>query len=124
MKVLDPKLQSYINDLLNVAQPMLVAADTQGGGSELFSKVIKQFAQVAHHVYGALDVPNRKPELYHDSNAPRVLLDPMTVLNRSRDVPGASIDDLEFWEHGDMIKTLCDYLDLRFGGNNACAKGT
>lgn len=53
MRNLDQKLQSYIDSLLNVARPKLIAADG-GVGSKLFNKVIAEYSQVAHHVFGAL----------------------------------------------------------------------
>jgi hypothetical protein len=113
------RLESYIELLLNDARPKLIAAD-KGGGSKLYNQVVEEFALMAHHVYWALEAPARSVEKYHDKDTKRVLLDPRTVLNRAQDTE-ASIEDLEFWKHGDMIKTLCDYLDLRSGGGRASA---
>lgn len=102
------RLESYIDELVSIS-PMLIEANEQRN-FEWVSKIIKQHALTAHHVYGALNAPNC------NKNCPRVLLDPLTVLNRSKST-SSSIDDLEFWQDPDMIKTLSDYLDLRFRKN-------
>lgn len=122
----NPEISSTIKEdiasLLFEAREKLIAADEEGGGSTVFTEVSNEYGPIAHRVFSALDLPNRKGELYHSKEAHRVLLDPMTVLNRFKDLEGKSVDDQEFWCHGDMIKTLCDYLDLRFcGGLDACA---
>jgi hypothetical protein len=112
--VLNFETKSDIEVLLNIARPKLIAADN-GGGSELFNEVSKKFGPVAHRVYLALDLPERKPERYHNKETRRVMLDPCTVINRARSFldSDTTIDDEEFWLHCDMIKSLCDYIDLR-----------
>jgi hypothetical protein len=115
MAILNLKLHENIEQLLNSARPLLIKAD-KGGGSTLFNKAIEDFGPLAHEVFLELDLPFRTANAYHDSEPNRVLLDPKTVLNRAADLNHkVDIDDLEFWMHGDMIKTLCDYLDMRFG---------
>lgn len=108
---MNDQIKADIEILLNVARPKLIEAD-KGGGSKLFNEVSEEFGPIAHRVYLALDIPERSSERYHDKETRRVLLDPCTVLNRARDCEGISINDEEFWIHGDMIKTLCDYIDL------------
>ena len=120
---IDQQIKLDIETLLNVTRPKLVAADS-GGGSELFNNVSEEFGPIAHRVYLALDVPQRSCERYHHPDTRSVLLDPITVLNRASSLKyDKTIDDPEFWLHGDMIKTLCDYLDLRFTevASHACA---
>ena len=114
-------LNSDIQTLLNVARPNLIAADN-GGGSETFNEVCKEFGKTAHRVYLALDEPERSPERYHSKETRRVLLDPWTVLNRAKSCEGLSVDDEEFWFHCDMIKTLCDYIDLNKNSVSALLK--
>lgn len=109
---LSEQVKKDIDSLLCEARPKLVAAD-RGGGSRLFNEVTEEFGPVAHRIYLALDRPERSVERYHDKETRRVLLDPWTVLNRAKDCKGKGIDDQEFWHHGDIIKTFCDYLDLR-----------
>jgi hypothetical protein len=104
-------LKKDIELLLVRARPKLVAADS--GNPETFSHLGREFGPIAHRVYFALDSPERSAKRYHDKETRRVMLDPWTVLNRARDCDGMTIDDQEFWCHCDMIKTLCDYLDLR-----------
>lgn len=105
-------LKEDVEALINIARPKLIAADN-GGGSTLFNEVSDEFGPIAHRVFLGLDRFGREPEFYHDSDS-HVLLDPLTILNRSRDLTGTSIDDVQFWRHGDMIKTLCDFLLLKF----------
>lgn len=109
------KFNSEINTdialLLNVARPKLIAADQ--GQSELFNEVGKEFGPIAHRIYLSLDKPERVANRYHNKETRRVLLDPWTVLNRANGLEGISIDEEEFWCHSDMIKTLCDYIDMR-----------
>jgi len=114
MNNMDKKTKSDIETLLNVARPKLIEAD-KGKGSKLFNEVSKEFGPVACRTYLALDKPGRFCELYHDEVTKRVMIDPMTVFNRTKSLQNSeiSIDDPEFWSHGDMIKTLCDYLDMR-----------
>lgn len=111
MKNLDDQIQSDIEQLINIARPKLALAD-KGAGSKLFNEIIDEFGPIAHRVYLALDKSEIKKE-YHD--AKKVLLDPWTVINRAEDLKnsGITINDCDFWLHGDMIKTLCDYIDLR-----------
>lgn len=112
---MDKQIQSEIKLLLNVARPGLIKAD-RGGGYKLFNEISEEFGPVAHRVYLALDKPERSIERYHDKETKRVMLDPWTVFNRTKNFSnfGITIDDVEFWCHCDMIKTLCDYIDLRF----------
>jgi hypothetical protein len=115
MAILNIKLHENIEQLLNSARPLLIKAD-KGGGSALFNKAIEDFGSLAHEVFLEVDLPFRTADSYHNEDPNRVLLDPKTVLNRAADLSHkVDIDDLEFWMHGDMIKTLCDYLDMRFG---------
>lgn len=99
--------------LLQKARAEIAAAD-KAGDSESFTALGFKYGPIAHKVYLSLDTPHRSCERYHDKETKRVLLDPMTVINRARSFPdnGASIlDNPEFWIHPDMVKTLCDYLD-------------
>ena len=115
MRKMDNQTKSDINALINFARPKLISAD-RGGGSELFNQVSKEYGPIAHRLYLALDKPERSCERYHDKATRRVMLDPLTVLNRSKSFYNTeiTIDDPEFWLHADMIKTLCDYIDWRF----------
>jgi hypothetical protein len=110
--LMDKQTQSDIELLLNVARPKLVEADA-GGGSELFNAVGEEFGPMAHRVFLELDMPSRKLG-YHNAEIARVLLDPWTIFNRARSLNNdITPDEVEFWKHGDMIKTLCDYIDLK-----------
>lgn len=114
---IDEQTKSDIETLLNVARPKLIEADKKGD-SDLFISVSVKYGPIANRVYLALDKPERNPDHYHDKETKRVMLDPCTVINRSKSFViqnfEFNIDDPEFWLHADMIKTLCDYLDLRF----------
>lgn len=112
---IDKQIRLDIDSLLNMARNELKLADN-GGGSKLFNEVSEKFGPIAHRVYLALDKPERSCERYHDKSTKRVMLDPWTVLNRAKNFQrsAVTIDDIEFWLHGDMIKTICDYLELRF----------
>lgn len=110
MKFLDDQTKSDIQQLLNVARPNLIESD-KNGSSKLFTEISHKFGPLAHRVYLALDKPQRSCEQYHHKETRRVMLDPWTVLNRSKDCGDSTIDDEVFWHHGDMIKTLCDYVD-------------
>ena len=126
---IDDQTKSDIETLLNVARSRLIAAD-KSGDSDLFMAVSVKYGPVAHRVYLALDMPERSCERYHDKATKRVMLDPWTVINIAKSFHiqkfEITIDDQEFWMHADMIKTLCDYLDLRFkkGDINASSEGT
>jgi hypothetical protein len=103
-----------IDLLLNVARDEIINAE---GNHHLFNDVSLKYGHIAHRVYLALDTPNRPSDLYHDKEARRVLLDPWTVIMRSRafqDNGPAAVDDPNFWNHSDMIKTLIDYLALTY----------
>ena len=106
-------VKADIDLLINVVRPELVAAD-KSGNSELFNKIGEEFGPVAHRVYLTLDKPERSCERYHDRSTRRVMLDPWTVLNRTNSFKDSAItiDDLDMWLHGDMIKALIDYLLL------------
>lgn len=110
---IESETKADIDLLINVASPKLMAAD-KGGGPQLFNEVSKEFGPVAHRVYLALDKPERSCERYHDKSTRRVMLDPCTVLNRASSFRDSeiTIDDLDMWLHGDMVKALIDYLLL------------
>jgi len=114
---MDQQTKLDIELLLHVARSKVEEAD-QGGGTKLFNEVGETFGPTAHRVYLALDRPVRTVKNYHNRSMTRVLLDPWTVLNRARSYgirdTEISIDNLEFWLHGDMIKTLIDYLSLTY----------
>jgi hypothetical protein len=101
--------------LLHKARQKIEAIDKAGDPLE-FNDAGLRYGSTAHRVYIALDVSHRSCECYHDKNTKRVLLDAWTVLNRTRSfkTENISIDDLKFWEHADMVKTLCDYLYLAY----------
>lgn len=111
--IMDDQTKLDIETLLTKAMPKLIEAD-RGGDSDLFLAVGVKYGPLAHRVYLALDMPERSYERYHDKATKRVLLDPWTILNRAKSFQDTeiTIDDQEFWMHGDMIKTLCDYIDL------------
>lgn len=113
--MINNQTKTDIEMLLTIARPELIKADN-GGGSELFNQVSDKFGPIANRIFLALDKPQRSFQHYHDKETQRVLLDPMTVLNRASSLSDSevTIDDPEFWCHCDMIKTLCDYLELRF----------
>lgn len=113
MNDLDERTKADIENLLTVARPKLIEAD-KGGGPKLFNEVIQEFGPIAHRVYLTLDKPQRSCDRYHDKETRRVMLDPWTVFNRAKSLGEDSeitMDNQYFWMHGDMIKTLCDYLD-------------
>lgn len=106
-------LKEDIDLLLQEARPAIAAAD-KAGDYQSFNALGFKYGRIAHRVYLALDKPKRANEGDHSKETNRVLLEPMTVINRAHSLPGsgaASLDDPEFWTHADMIKTLCDYLD-------------
>lgn len=115
MKIIDQNIKDDIFDLLNTAVNKLIAADS--GNPDLFRQVGEEWGDVAHRVYLALDIPERSFERYHHPDTQRVLLDPCTVLNRKRSLllegKDVNIEHRLFWQNGDMIKTLCDYI-VRF----------
>jgi hypothetical protein len=120
---MDEQTKQDVELLLSVVRPKLIVAD-HGGGPKLFNEVCKEFGPIAHRVYLALDRPGRPLEYYHDKETKRVMLDPWTVLNRAKSFQNTNvnIDDVEFWDHCDMIKTLCDYIHLRYAEVfDACA---
>lgn len=118
---MDQQTKEDIELLLNIARDEVINAE---GNHHLFNDVGIKYGHIAHRVYLALDKPNRSCELYHDKETRRVLLDPWTVIMRSnsfQDSGSAAIDDPNFWNHGDMIKTLIDYLALTYSKECAYA---
>ncbi len=110
---METQIQEDIDLLLQEARPAIAVAD-KAGDHQSFSALGFKYGRIAHRVYLALDKPQRALEADHSKETRRVLLDPMTVVNRSHSLPGsgaASLDDPEFWIHADMVKTFCDYLD-------------
>lgn len=106
-------LKDDIDLLLREARPAIATAD-QAGDSQVFTALGFKYGPTAHRVYLALDTPQRALGAYHSKETRRVLLDPMTVVNRACSFPNrglAVVDNPEFWIHADMIETLCDYLD-------------
>ena len=106
-------LKDDIDLLLREARPAIATAD-QAGDSQVFTALGFKYGPTAHRVYLALDKPKRANEGDHSKETRRVLLEPMTVINRAHSLPGSgavSLDDPEFWIHADMVKTFCDYLD-------------
>lgn len=113
MTTLDHQTILDIQILLTKVRKKLIEADN-GGGSKMFNAISEEYGPVAHHLYLSLDTPYRSIEKYHDATSRRVMLDPHTVINRARFFKDSeiTIEDEEFWKHGDMIKALCDYIDL------------
>lgn len=117
-------MKSDIEQLLNVARPKLEEAD-KSGGSKLFNEVSEEYGPIAQRVFLTLDLPSRTFDNYHNRTMNRVLLDPFTVFNRATSLKAEDnriIDTVEFWKHGDMIKTLCDYLALIFSKGDDYAR--
>lgn len=118
---MDQQTKEDIELLLNVARDEISNAE---GNHHLFNDVSLKYGPIAHRVYLNLDKPNRSCELYHDKETRRVLLDPWTVIMRSRMFQNkgpAAVDDPNFWNHADMIKTLIDYLALTYSKEYAYA---
>ena len=109
---MDQQTKLDIELLLNEARPEIKDAD-QAGDPHRFNDAGLKYGHIAHRVYLALDTPSRGR--CYDREAKRVLLDPWTVIMRSskfENYGNSAIDDPNFWNHADMVHTLCDYLDL------------
>lgn len=110
---MDQQTKSDIELLLNVARDEIIKAE---GNPHLFNDISLKYGHIAHRLYKKLDAPSKEPGNYHNKTITAVLLDPWTVLNRANNFDRRDAEitpySLEFWCHGDMIKSLIDYLLL------------
>jgi hypothetical protein len=105
----------------------LIEDEEKNSNATNFNRIGENFGELAHRVFLALDIPSRSIENFHSKTSNRVLLDPYTVLNRARSLKADDsfiIDSVEFWKHGDVIKTLVDFLSIKYPNMEATIGST
>lgn len=107
------QVKEDVETLLSFARPEIEAAD-RAGNSVGFSNAGEKYGPIAHRTYLALDAKSRTFEALYDKSIKPVLLDPWTVINRTRTHgigdAGITPHEVEFWKNADVVKTFTDYL--------------
>lgn len=93
---LDPQTKADIEVLKTLFKVKMEKAEKSK--SDDFVALGKKFAPMAHRIY-----------LYLDKPLFSIKLPPAIVANRVR-CSGFHPEEVEFWEHPDVIEALCDYI--------------
>lgn len=123
---MNDEIKADIQLLLNVVRP-LIEETAVNSSHTFFNEISDKFKSVALRVFLALDLPSRRIENFHSRSSSRVLLDPYTILNRAMSLKADdsfTIDSLEFWDHTDVIKTLIDFLAIKYPNMEAMNAST
>jgi hypothetical protein len=109
-------IKNDIDNLINVGIKEIESA-FKSGNAPLYGELGEKYGPKAHRIYMHLDAPCKSSEIsFFDERRKSVLLDPWTVPNRLQSFinegKDVTINDPEFWNHSDMVKTLVDYLLL------------